>query len=173
MTHRYHSALIVLHWLLAVLIIAALGAGLFLEDWPNSDPAKIDTLRIHMIVGLLIGVLMIVRLVVRLRTKKPPHADTGRAWLNALGIAAHWALYLLVILMVITGVGISAGAGLPDIVFAGRGALPDSFDHLPARAGHGLFASVLMFLILLHLIAAVYHQWVLKDGLLSRMRLKR
>src|SRR5215472_8724270 len=79
---RYHPVLVTLHWLLAVLIIAALALGaLVMAKLPNTDPMKIETLRHHMTGGFLILVLMLVRLLVRARTSHPTAAPTG-----------HWAL---------------------------------------------------------------------------------
>jgi cytochrome b561 len=66
---RYHPLLVGLHWLLALMVIAALALGaLVLVDIPNSDPMKIDALRQHMTAGVLILALMLVRLLVRTRT---------------------------------------------------------------------------------------------------------
>ena len=55
---RYDPALVVLHWLLGVLIVLGLFMGTFsLERLPNTDPARIDSLRGHMINGAVIGCL--------------------------------------------------------------------------------------------------------------------
>ncbi len=62
---------------------------------------------------------------------------------------------------------ILSGAG--PILFAGAdGPLPD-FDTLGPRVPHGLGARLLIALVVLHASAAIYHQYVRKDGLLSRM----
>ncbi|MGB0847522.1 MAG: cytochrome b [Thiolinea sp.] len=168
---RYHPFLVMLHWLLAVLLIAALFMGSnVLSEIPNSDPEKLFSLRMHMSIGAIILVLTLIRLVVRLKSKKPPHADIGNALLNKLGVLAHYVLYLLVILMAASGIAISVLAGLPDIVFGGSGAaLPTSFDAFPPRAMHGIIAKLLMLTIIAHVLAALYHQFVRKDSLLSRM----
>ncbi len=168
---RYHPALVALHWLLALLIIVALIVGNFLLDAiPESDPAKVDALRSHMIAGVVILLLMLVRLVTRLRTTHPPEADIGVSVLNRLAKPAHWALYLAVFGMIGSGVAMSVMAGLPAIVFGGSGdPLPASFDDLAPRAAHGFFATVLALLIAAHIAAALYHQFARKDGLLSRM----
>ncbi len=61
-------------------------------------------------------------------------------------------------------------AGLPDIVFGGSGdPLPASFEAFSARTVHGLLAWVLGALIAAHVLAALYHHFVRKDGLLKRM----
>ena len=55
---RYHPLLVTLHWVLAVLIVAALAIGFVgLAPTPNSDPQKIGALRVHMAGGMLILVL--------------------------------------------------------------------------------------------------------------------
>jgi Prokaryotic cytochrome b561 len=58
---------------------------------------------------------------------------------------------------------------LPDIVFAGHGALPADFWIFPVRTVHYLFSRLLMALIALHVAGALYHTFILKDGLLRRM----
>ena len=53
---RYHPILVVIHWVMLVLIVMAWTSGQFvLEHTPNSDPGKIDALRMHMTVGLIAG----------------------------------------------------------------------------------------------------------------------
>lgn len=167
---RYHTALVSLHWLLALMLIAALGIGTFaLKTVPISSPDKIDALRGHMIAGGLILVLTLVRLVVRLKTTHPAPATTGNPLLDRLAPLTHWGLYLLVLLMAGSGVAMSVLAGLPGIVFGGVGTLPVNFDALPPRAVHGIVAKLLMLAIALHIAAASYHQFIKRDGLLRRM----
>lgn len=165
---RYHPALVALHWLLAVLLVAALVAGgVVLEDTPNSDPSKVDSLRAHMTLGIAILVLMLVRLAVRLFTRRPAPAVEGP--LAAVAAVTHWGLYAAAIGMAASGMALSVAAGLPGIVFGGEGALPADFAGFTARVVHGLFANILMLLILLHVAAALWHQVVRRDGLMARM----
>lgn len=168
---RYHPALVALHWILAIMIIVALVmGGQVLAALPNDSPDKMFSLRAHMSIGLIIGTLMVARLVTRLRTQHPPKADTGNALLNMGGQVAHWALYAIVLLMVASGIGISIAAGLPGIVFGGSGApLPETFNDLAPRAAHGIISKLLALTILAHIAGWLYHQFVLKDGLISRM----
>ena len=167
---RYHGALVALHWLLAVLLIVALAIGTFgLSTVPNSSPDKINTLRGHMITGGMILLLTIARLVVRLKTAHPAPATTGNSLLDRLAPLTHWGLYGLVLLMAGSGVAMSVLAGLPAIVFGGVGTLPANFDALPPRAVHGIVAKLLMLAIGLHIAAALYHQFVKRDGLMARM----
>ncbi len=168
---RYHPALVVLHWLMAAMVIVALAmGGLVLAETPNSDPGKIDSLRGHMIFGSLLLILILVRLFVRMRTAKPPHAATGNATLDRIGVWTHRAFYALVILVALSGIGISVLAGLPGIVFFGNGeALPADFWAFPPRYGHAILTKLLGVLILAHVGAALWHQFGLKDRLMARM----
>lgn len=168
---RYHPALITLHWLLALMIIMGLIMGSnVLSATPNDVPKKILYLRIHMSMGIIILVLMLVRLVIRFVTKKPPTADIGNGLFNKLGKVTHYLLYLIVILMAATGLATANMAGLPEIVFADSGeALPATFDQFPPRIAHGVLGLLLTLLLIGHVGAFLYHQFVQKDGLFSRM----
>lgn len=168
---RYHPILVVFHWLLAIMIIIGLVmGGSVLSETPNSDPEKLFFLKMHMSAGLIILTLMVVRLIIRFSTKKPPHADIGNTLLNKLGVATHYLFYLIVILMGVSGIAIANLAGLPDIVFGGSGtALPTSFDEFPPRMAHGALSIILKLLIAGHIAAFIYHQFVRRDSLFSRM----
>ena len=168
---RYHPVLVALHWLLALMIITGLIMGMFvLSKTPNSDPSKLFALTVHIGTGIAILALMLLRLVVRLRSAKPPHADIGNAFVNATATLAHWALYLVVLAMAASGLAAASAAGLPAIVFGGSGdPLPANFDNIGALAAHGLLGTLLALLIGAHVVAAIYHQYIRRDGLFSRM----
>lgn len=168
---RYHPLLVALHWLLALMIFGGLIAGtVILDATPNDDPFKLTSLALHMSLGLAVLALMLVRLGVRLFSEKPPHADTGNALLDGVAQAAHWALYLLVFGVAISGIVMANTAGLPAIVFGGSGdPLPADFDDLTPRAVHGVLTTLLGLLILGHIGAALWHQFLRKDRLFARM----
>lgn len=168
---RYHPALVALHWVLALLLTLPLGMGTFvLAQTPNSAIGKIDTLRGHMILGITIAALMLVRLIVRSRTSHPPAASTGHAALDRLRHLTHTGLYMLVFAMAASGGAIALLSGLPEIVFGNTMLpLPESFSVYPPRLVHGWIAKALFIVIGFHLIAALFHQFGLKDRLLSRM----
>lgn len=168
---RYHPILVTLHWLLALLILVALGFGMFvLHETPNSNPEKIEMLRMHMLAGITILALMLMRLAVRLSTQHPPAADTGFPLLNRLVTPMHYLLYIAVILQAGSGIATSRAAGLPDIVFGDSGKpLPKDFHGIAAHEVHEIVALILLLLIAGHIAAAIYHHFIRKDGLISRM----
>jgi len=168
---RYAPVLVGLHWLLAALIMLAMTMGtLVLKEMPNTSPEKVGSLRGHMIVGMVIAALMLVRLVTRLRTTLPPPVPAGHALLDPLGRAVHVGLYVAVFAMAASGAATALQAGLPAIVFGGgAAALPENFAGLLPRVVHGWMAKLIMVLVVLHVVGALFHQFGLRDRLLSRM----
>ena len=166
---RYHPLLVALHWILAVLIVAALALGaLVMVKIPNTDPMKFEALRSHMIGGGLILVLMIVRLVVRVRTEHPAPPSTGMRALDRLAWVSHRVLYTAVLGMALSGLIMALQTGLPGILFGG-GTLPADFWVYPIRSVHYAISRVLMAVIALHIVGALYHTLMLRDGLMRRM----
>jgi cytochrome b561 len=68
---------------------------------------------------------------------------------------------------------VEISAGLNKIVFQGSGDLPSSFTIYPTFLAHALLATILANLIVLHALAALYHQFVRKDSLFRRMFFRR
>jgi cytochrome b561 len=167
---RYHPALVALHWIVALLIFFMLAAGkLVLLMMPNTAE-KIIPLTGHVSIGIAILVLLVVRFIVRTVTPKPAPADAGHPLLNRIGVATHYLLYLAAFGMVLSGLGMAQMSNLFQILFGNTGLpLPESFWVYPPRIGHGITATVLMLLILLHVGAAFYHQFIRRDNLLARM----
>jgi len=168
---RYHPALVALHWFLAAFIVLALGLGMFvLKTIPNSSPQKLEALRAHMIGAGVILTLMATRFAIRVLSTRPEPATTGNPVLDRVARISHFAFYGLVAGMIATGLTTAVVADLPSIVLGGSVApLPESFAVFPARVLHGVLAKALVALISIHVTAALYHHFVLRDGLLKRM----
>lgn len=166
---RYHPVHVALHWLIALMVIGAFAVGMtLLDSTPNSAPEKVTYLQYHAAWGQLLALLLIARLITRFVFKRPAPADAGNKFLNFTAKAVHFLLYAGVFLMLFSGGNMSMQAGLMN-VFQGQGSLPEDFFVYPARSMHGLMFSSLFILILLHVGAALYHQFIRKDHLLSRM----
>ena len=168
---RYHPALAALHWVLAFFISASLAFGfLVLRTVPNTEPRKLDMLEWHMGLGMAILAAMLVRLVVRWRTARPSPAGLGTPASARAAGWAHVAFYVLVIGMVATGYATGLIAHLNDIVFARNGApLPASFDAYPTFHLHGWIVAILATLVALHVLGALWHWLVRRDGVMRRM----
>ena len=173
---RYNPALVTLHWLIAILIFstALLAMGADEERGGGGAPtiAGIPILGVHMILGVTILVLLVIRLVVRWRTQHPEWASTGNRFLDKVGEITHWALYLFTFGMTITGITLATqGNRLARTFGLASATQPGQFRPRGFSIGrfHGAIWFFLLLLVLLHIGAALYHQFILKDNLISRM----
>ena len=165
---RYQPVLVALHWLLALMIIGLLCLGFFvLADMPNTDPKKLDILVWHMAGGMFVLALMILRLIIRRWSARPATATTGSPRLDRLASIAHQSFYVIVFLMIATGW--TTGWLISGVFQPNGGSLPDSFAVFPSFRAHAALATLLAILIVVHVAAALYHQFMLKDGLFRRM----
>ncbi|HUX90870.1 MAG TPA: cytochrome b/b6 domain-containing protein [Gallionellaceae bacterium] len=171
---QYHPALVVLHWLLALVIFAVFFMGAFvLDEMKNDVPEKIQLLQMHMFGGASILVLTILRLILRVRTAAPAPVVTDSPKMDKLGKGVRRLLYPLTVLAAISGMALAIKADLFMVLFRHIGALPQDFEGYAAHQVHALMAAALVVLSLLHVAAAMKHQFVLKDGVLSRMSLRK
>jgi len=166
---RYHPVHVFLHWLVAFMVIGAFVIGMiYLDSTPNSAPEKITYLQYHAIWGSLLALILITRLITRFAFKRPAPADAGHPALNVIAKIVHFLLYVGVFVMLLSGASMFMQAGLMN-VFAGQASLPEDFRIFPPRGVHGITFSILFLLILLHISAALYHQFIRKDNLFGRM----
>jgi len=167
---RYHPLLVALHWALALLIMVALAGGaLKMAPMANTNPMKLEALRLHMTGGILILILMSLRLLVRRLTLTPPHARTGRSFLDRLGRFSHITFYVIVIAMALSGLIMAVQTGVIGLVAGGHPPIPTDFWAFPIRTVHYLISRVLTGVIALHLAGVVYHMFIRRDRLLQRM----
>lgn len=167
---RHHPLIRILHWLVAALIIAALTMSALVMPLIAADsPEMIDALRRHMSAGLLVLALTLLRFFMRRKAKKPPVLSSGMAWADWLARATHRVFDVLILTMIASGVGMAISGDLFAVVFEGVGRLPANLDALPLHAIHRYTAITLFAFLVLHLTGALFHQFILRDKLLSRM----
>ena len=132
----------------------------------------LSTIGIHMIVGLTILILLVIRLIVRWTTKHPGWASAGNKFFDWVGGLTHFGLYFLTFAMTITGIILADQRGMLARLFGiGTVPTPGSFRRGGFSLGffHGGIWTLLLLLVVLHVGAALYHQFILKDNLIGRM----
>ena len=174
---RYTTVAIVLHWVLAVSILTAFAAGVYLDDLPFS-PSKLKMINWHKWAGITILALSVLRLVWRLLNPPPPlpaRIQNGMPrWQQIAHHGTHHLMYLLFFVVPLAGWAYSSAKGYP-IVWFGVLPLPDLIAPNKELADtikevHAVAAFALIGLVGLHVAAVVKHQLIDKDGLLDRMR---
>ena len=172
MTARYTSTAKALHWLMAVLLFGMLALGFYMHDLPLS-PQKLQLYSWHKWAGVTAFLLVLARLGWRV-THIPPALPASMPRLMQLAAhAGHFALYVLMIAIPLSGWLMSSAKGFQTVWF---GVLPIP-DLLNKNKELGdLLALVHMGLNLLfvaviagHLGAALKHHFIDKDDILTRM----
>ncbi len=166
---RYGTVAIMIHWLSAIFIFALMGSGFRAGSLADSA-AKASVLSVHVPLGIIILLLTLTRVAWWLFVdRKPLHAEGDPAWQTASAKAVHLLFYIVIFGMAASGIGMMVLSGIGAILFGGLDApLPDLWDYGP-RIPHGIGARVMAALLILHIGAALYHQFIKKDGLIARM----
>ncbi|MDP2066616.1 MAG: cytochrome b [Burkholderiaceae bacterium] len=168
---HYGRVAIALHWLLALLIIGTFFFGLYMTDLPFS-PARLKQFNWHKWAGITILALSALRLLWRL-THRPPALPPMAAWQAHASHALHGLLYVLFFATPLVGWAYSSATGFP-VVYFGVLQLPDWVGKNAELADqlklvHRTLAYGLGTLVVLHVAAALKHEWIDKDRLLDRM----
>jgi cytochrome b561 len=169
---HYTRTAVGLHWLVAALILAALFMGWTMTEMEVS-PQRLKVYNWHKWVGMTVLLLAVVRLAWRLAHRPPPLAASVPAWMRGLAHAGHGLLYLLMLAQPLTGWIYSNYSGYP-VVYLGMSPLPNLVerDRELAEAWvaiHSTLGMVLAVVVAGHVLAALYHQFVVRDGTLKRM----
>ncbi|WEK04264.1 MAG: cytochrome b [Candidatus Devosia phytovorans] len=170
---RYGAVAVAIHWLTALAIIGMLVSGLVASN-TASEAQQLTVLRAHAIMGVLVGVLTLFRIVWWLAFDKRPGDVPGMSRLQKQAAhAVHFGLYLVILVMVSSGLGtlVLTGANL-QIFGSAPLPLPD-FSLAPPMTVHGILSRVLIALLIGHVGAALWHQFFRRDHLLARMGVGR
>lgn len=187
---QYTRVAMILHWLMAVLILALIPMGLWMSE-AVKDPAQQETayrlFQVHKAIGLSVLLLTLVRLAWRVFHRPPSYPSHMRQWERLLSRAVQAAFYALMILIPLTGwiyvstdwaVGFDKAMSVATSWF---GLIP--VPHLPlpsdvsarrdiafqAMGTHETLAWLMVALIVMHVLAALKHQFFDRDGVLGHM----
>ncbi len=168
---RIARPLLVLHWLIASLFVVALGAIVARTQLINGHPWRPVLRSTHIVCGQLIWVLALVRVAVRWRHAMPPAKGVPR-WASWAGNGAHLVLYLVMLGQPLTGV-LFMQAGDKTVSIFGW-ALPalvgsDKELHSQLKELHQTVGNAFYALIGVHVAAALWHHFWLKNETLRRM----
>ena len=171
-TNGYGAVAKFLHWTIVVLIIAQYVIAETAEELPDGIE-KLAVISRHKSLGMVVLVLALARIGWKLANRGRPVPVPMPAWQRMSAAAGHGLLYLLILAQPLSGWAMSSAANYPVTLFG--------WFQFPAIVGanhdlHELMEEVheVLFVAMLtiaavHVAAALYHHFVLKDGVLRRM----
>lgn len=168
---NYNPVARAIHWLSAIVVIAMFGVGLWMVDlsyysqWYKTAPHW------HKSVGLLLAGLTIFRFIWKLVTPSPRPEGSALEIIGAK--LAHMAMYVLLIVLFVSGYLISTEDGRAIDVFnwfsvPALGALFENQADISGQI-HFYTAWALIILAAVHAIAALKHHFINKDNTLRKM----
>ena len=172
MNTTYTPTAVALHWLIAALIIATFPLGLYMSDLPLS-PHKLQLYSYHKWIGIIILSLVLLRVLWRLG-HRPPTMLAGMArWQEISALLVHLGLYALMLAVPLSGWLMSSALGFPVVLF-GVLPLPDLIAANKAsgellKTVHEVLNYTLLSLVVLHVLAALHHHFILRDATLRRI----
>ncbi len=187
---HYTATAIVLHWAIALAIICNILLGWWMHraiDAPDTQARAIAAFQMHKSIGLTILALSAVRLGWRLLNPPPPLSDAMPAWERFGAKATHWAFYLLLVAIPLSGwLYVSTGwrgevpLNVPTLWF-GLVEVPHLFGLNEKAPGmrealsgglletHELLVWATVALLALHVAAALKHHFVNRDAVFAQM----
>ncbi|WP_327438181.1 cytochrome b [Pseudomonas donghuensis] len=163
----FHPLARVLHWLMAVLILAMLFVGVSMVS--DLSPRHTWLISLHKAIGLALLLLVIVRIGVRLSLPHPPLPDDLPPLQRWAAKASHLLLYGLMLAMPVLGWGMQSAGGYPLPLQLPALVPHDLQLYALLRQAHSWLAYVLFASVLVHLGAALVHGLVRRDAVLRSM----
>ena len=175
----YSTVAITLHWLIALMIISNI-----LLAWAHDEVGRDTSAMLmlwHKSTGILVLVLSLIRVAWRIAHPAPPYPAGLPKWERLSSRIVHWGFYLIMIGMPLTGWVMTSGpksksalslygvVPWPMLGFVhGAQGQAATIWHAVGET-HGLLAYLAYTLIVLHVAAALKHQFVDRDIIMARM----
>lgn len=162
-----------IHWITALLFITAMLVGLYCGWQPPGTSPRRELLELHKSLGVTLFGLALLRLIVRAATMAPPEPGSFGRLVRLASRLNHWALYLVLLAMPVTGYMFSSAGGY-SLKYFWTFSWPRLFagNHEIAQTGeflHGALAYLVYAAVALHIVATLWHVLVKKDETLARM----
>ena len=161
----------IIHWLMSILIML----DLVIAQKFGGDMELLDRLESrvdHATAGMIVAFLFILRIILRYRYGAPSLPSTMPVWQTYMAKAGHYGLYFLMGLLIISGITTANFTTDPIIVF-GLINLSSEVNNVEMfnliRGVHEFATNAIIALISIHILAAIYHHFIVKDDTTKNM----
>ena len=190
---RYTKTAKILHWLIAIAIFGMFALGWYMSELPKEGPKQMAYdlfdwgiytwnlseevsprtfyFNLHKSIGITILALILVRIFWRFTHTAPAMLASYKAWETKLASGVHRLLYVLMVALPLSGLMMAVaskyGVKWFGLEFIG------GLDNTPLRevfkGVHEIVGVVILFIIIVHILGALKHKFIDKDGTLDRM----
>jgi cytochrome b561 len=178
---RYSEVAMGLHWLIALLMLGNIGLAWYFGTLKG--PAEVAPLMLHKSIGITVLLLTLVRIAWRFVGAPPKLPASMKPWEMAVAKVSHFLFYLLMLGLPLTGWAMVSASPLirvhPTVLFGlvhwpafpFPGLDSDSLHdlHKTLKFSHETLAKLAYVTIVLHVAAALKHQFFDRDNVMARM----
>lgn len=161
-----------LHWLVAIGLFALIYLGLQQSGMERGDERS-QIRFIHASIAAITLILMTVRIVWRFMNEVPAHPDGMPGWQRMTSSLVHWGLYVAVFVQLSAGAMVvgTGGNGIPVFgLFTIPVPVTENHDaHEWWEEVHEFAWKPVAALIVIHVLAALYNHFIVKNDVLRRM----
>lgn len=159
-----------LHWSMTLILLYLIFFSQF-EEIP--DAVMENKIELHSGLGLLIVVLGLFRWFWRKTRPRPAPVETDPPWQTRAADIIHQVFYALFLLSPAVGIVLAGLVAYPVRIF-GLIEISGWLSDNEKAAGlmnsvHGFSADLILYFLVLHVAAALYHQFIKRDGIIWRM----
>lgn len=172
---RYSNVAVAIHWITALVVLLQVGIGFAFAEFMESGPERASVFAWHKTLGVLILVLTLVRLAYRLGNPPPPLPPELPRWRRTAALLNQYAFYFLLIVLPLTGLvavsGMSPGGTTKLVGGISIPVIPGITKPIGETSGdlHVVLVFTTIALLLLHVAAALFQQFVEHDPVAGRM----
>lgn len=171
-TTAYGSVTRSFHMIMAFLVIGLVAVGFSLGEKLVPEDMRLSVIMLHKSTGIVVLILVILRVLWRLQ-QQTPNLDHIPAWQRMAARMNIKFLYLAMVAFPLSGIGMSLWGGRP-ISFYNLFTIPliveknTDIAHILYNT-HCTFGYLILVSLALHILAALYHHFIVKDNVLRRM----
>tara|TARA_B100001113_G_scaffold350878_1_gene348895 strand:+ start:92 stop:622 length:531 start_codon:yes stop_codon:yes gene_type:complete len=168
--NRYGIISILFHWITLLILIFQIPMGFYLADLEFSD-FKISVENYHSIFGIIIFYITLLRIIWKFINVSPLENNQMASWQEIVSKINHWLLYFSLLSITISGIIKKLLSG-EEVNFLFTSVTLDYFNFEIVEIAEKTHLSATIFLItllVLHILAVLYHHMFLKDPILKKI----
>lgn len=168
---HYAKPQIILHWLMFTLILFVAFSVEIREIFSKGSGIRAELKNLHIWLGELAFVLLVFRMVVRMSFAQPSPTNSDQRQIFLMK-TVHLSLYLLMLVISVTGILLlqASGKGSSFLGFAIPEFVSPNKDLKKAiKSVHEILSNSFYVLVVMHVLAALWHHYILKDNTFEKM----